>query len=242
MIEQDLAGAFALVTGGTSGIGRATGAALAARGARILLVGRSSERTASVLEELSASGAGHRAIAGDLTSTAFLTVLAEQALQWSQARLSILVLSAGHHEPARIEQTSAASFDAAIATNLRAPFLLTAGLLPALRATRGHIVLVNSSVVNNPRAGTAAYAASKAALRTFADCLRAEVSGDGITVLSVFPGRTATPMQRERYEREGLDYRPELLLQPDDVAAAVLAALGSRGEVTELHLRPLHKG
>ena len=241
-MQQDLAQAFALVTGASSGIGHAISSALAAGGTRVLLVGRSCERLATVLSQLGGAGAGHLAIDGDLTSTDFLANLAQRALQWSQERLSILVLCAGHHEPSRIEETSAASFDAAIATNLRAPFLLTGALLPSLRATRGQVVLVNSSVVNNPRAGTAAYAASKAGLRTFADCLRAEVGPDGVTVLSVYPGRTATPMQRDRYEREGLQYAPELLLQPSDVARAVVNAVGSSGEVTELHLRPLHKG
>jgi NAD(P)-dependent dehydrogenase (short-subunit alcohol dehydrogenase family) len=150
-------------------------------------------------------------------------------------------LCAGHHEPASVEQTSAASFDAAIATNLRAPFLLTSALLPALRAARGMVVVVNSSVVNGARPGVAAYAASKAGLRAFADCLRTEVNADGIKVLSIFPGRTATPMQRDRYEREGLEYRPERLMQPQVVARAVLDAFGSSAEVTDLHLRPMHK-
>jgi NAD(P)-dependent dehydrogenase (short-subunit alcohol dehydrogenase family) len=103
------------------------------------------------------------------------------------------------------------------------------------------VVVVNSSVVNGPRPGVAAYAASKAGLRAFADCLRTEVSADGIRVLSIFPGRTATPMQRDRYEREGLEYRHERLMQPKDVADAVLVAFGSSAEVTEIHLRPMHK-
>jgi hypothetical protein len=61
-------------------------------------------------------------------------------------------------------------------------------------------------------------------------------------VLSIFLGRTATPMQRARYRVEGLEYRPERLLQPEDVAAAVLGAFESPGEVTDLELRPVHRG
>lgn len=258
----NIAGTYALVTGASSGIGRAICTALAAHGAKVLLVGRHAERTVSARDELTAhtvhaahnvhaahdapaaqtnSSVNHHAVCGDLTSTAFIAALAAQALEWSRGQLGILVHCAGQHEPARIEQTSVASFDAAIATNLRAPFLLTAALLPALRSNHGHVVLVNSSVVMNPRAGTSAYAASKAGLRMFADCLRAEVSGEGIRVLSIFPGRTATPMQRERYEGEGQAYRPERLLQPQDVAKEVLNAICARAEVTELHLRPLYK-
>jgi NAD(P)-dependent dehydrogenase (short-subunit alcohol dehydrogenase family) len=241
MSHQRFTGVQALVTGATSGIGRATSLALAAGGARVLAVGRDPERTRSVGAELSALGPGHRTVSGDFMNATFLSELAQEALAWSQGRLSLLVCSAGHHDPAPIEQTPAASFDAAVGVNLRAPFLLTGALLPALRTTRGMIALVNSSVVKQPRAGIAAYAASKAGLRAFADCLRTEVTQDGIRVLSIFPGRTATPMQRERYRLEGLDYLPERLLQPEDVAAAVLGAFESRGEVTDLELRPLHR-
>jgi NAD(P)-dependent dehydrogenase (short-subunit alcohol dehydrogenase family) len=239
MTERHLVGASALVTGATSGIGRAIAAALAEEGAKVLVVGRSPDRTAAVRDAL---GAGHHAVAGDLADVTFLATLASEAGRFGNGRLSVLVLCAGHHEPASVEETTAESFDAAIATNLRAPFLLTAALLPALRAARGHVVLVNTSVVNHPRADVAAYAASKAGLRTFADCLRAEVGNDGIRVLSVYPGRTATPMQRDRYEREGLEYHPERLMQPEDVAEAVLGALRSRTEITDLHLRPPMKG
>jgi len=235
------AGRCALVTGATSGIGRSIALALANQSARVLVVGRDVERTKAAERELAALGQGHLALTGDLSTSAFLEDLVAQANTWSAGRLGLLVLCAGHHEPATVEETTAASFDAAIATNLRAPFLLTAGLLPALRAARGMVVVVNSSVVNGARPGIAAYAASKAGLRAFADCLRTEVSPDGVRVLSIFPGRTATPMQRERYEREGLEYRPERLMQPEDVAGAVLDAFGSSAEITEIHLRPAHK-
>jgi NAD(P)-dependent dehydrogenase (short-subunit alcohol dehydrogenase family) len=231
----------ALVTGASSGIGRAISLTLAAGGARVLAAGRDEERIRAVGAELSELGSGHRIVGGDFMNTAFLSELAGQTLAWSQGRLALLVCSAGHHDPAPVERTPAASFDAAMGINLRAPFLLTGALLPALRTGRGMIVLVNSSIVKHPRAGAAAYAASKAGLRAFADCLRLEVSQDGIRVLSIFTGRTATPMQRERYRLEGLEYRPERLLQPEDVAEAVLSAFESRGEVTDLDLRPLHR-
>ena len=241
MPQQRFTGVQALVTGATSGIGRAISLALAAGGARVLAAGRDDERTKAVWAELSALGSGHAAVSGDFMNTAFLNELAHDTLTWSAGRLSLLVCSAGHHDPAPVERTSAASFDVAVGVNLRAPFLLTGALLPALRTARGMIVLVNSSIVKHPRAGIAAYAASKAGLRTFADCLRTEVSHDGVRVLSIFPGRTATPMQRERYRLEGLEYRPERLLQPEDVASTVLSAYESPGEVTELELRPLHR-
>jgi NAD(P)-dependent dehydrogenase (short-subunit alcohol dehydrogenase family) len=241
MSQQRFTGVQALVTGATSGIGKAISLALAGGGARVLAAGGDAERTRAVGVELSELGPGHHTVRGDLMNTAFLGELARETLAWSQGRLSLLVCSAGHHQPASVEQTEPATFDAAVGINLRAPFLLTGALLPALRTARGMITFINSSIVKHPRAGIAAYAASKAGLRALADCLRTEVSQDGIRVLSVFPGRTATPMQRERYGLEGLEYHPERLLQPEDVAAAVLGAFESRGEVTDLELRPLHR-
>jgi len=241
MLPSRFSGVHALVTGATSGIGRAIAVALAEDGAKVAVVGRDSERLAETEQQLLRSSSGHLAMRADLTDGAHLASIAERSATFAQGRLDLCVLCAGHHEPATVEATTASSLDAAFATNLRAPFLLTAALLPALRAARGMLVLVNSSVVMFPRAGTAAYAASKAALRTFGDCLRHEVSPDGVRVLSIFPGRTATPMQRERYERDGLEYRPERLMQPEDVALAVLDAFASKVEVTELHLRPSHK-
>ena len=102
---------------------------------------------------------------------------------------------------------------------------------------------MNSSAAGSAPASHAAYAASKAGLRAFADSLRAEVNRDGIRVLSVFPGRTATAMQAAIFDAEGKAYRPELLLQPDDVAAAVIAALDlpRTAELTDLHVRPAIK-
>jgi NAD(P)-dependent dehydrogenase (short-subunit alcohol dehydrogenase family) len=236
---RSLQGAVALVTGASSGIGQAIAQALAEHGARVLLVGRD----LTTLDATRAKLPGrerHELAVVDLADVAALAALAKSASAFGGGRLDLLVHCAGSHETGSVEQTSASAFDALIATNLRAPFVLTGALLPALRQARGDVVLVNSSVLAYPRPGVAAYAASKAGLRGFADSLRAEVNGDGIRVLSVFPGRTATPMQQAQFEREGRSYRPELLLQPGEVASAILSAvcLGETAELTELYVRP----
>jgi NADP-dependent 3-hydroxy acid dehydrogenase YdfG len=81
-------------------------------------------------------------------------------------------------------------------------------------------------------------------MRAVADSLREEVNADGIRVCTIYLGRTATPMQEAIYAREGRVYRPELLVQPEDVAQVVVAvlALRSTAEVTEIHLRPAMMG
>jgi NADP-dependent 3-hydroxy acid dehydrogenase YdfG len=104
-------------------------------------------------------------------------------------------------------------------------------------------VFVNSSLGLNSRAGVAGYAATKHALKAIADALRAEVNPDGVRVISIYPGRTATPQQRIIHEKEGKPYRAEYLLQPEDVARALLDSLllPRTAEVTDINIRPMHK-
>ncbi len=158
-------------------------------------------------------------------------------------RLAVLVHSAALHVRASIGDTPVADLDRVMNVNIRAPFALTRSLLPMLRAAPGDVVFINSSAALSAPALNSAYAASKAALRAFADSLRAEINVDGVRVLSVFPGRTATSMQKSIYEQEGRTYRPRDLLQPLDIAEAVLGMLQlpRSAELTELHLRPTLK-
>ena len=88
--------------------------------------------------------------------------------------------------------------------------------------------------------GDAAYAASKTALKAVTDSLRSEVNADGIRVLSVYPGRTASAMQEALYKQEGRIYEPEKMLQPEDVAETVVSALSLKrtAEITDILIRP----
>jgi NADP-dependent 3-hydroxy acid dehydrogenase YdfG len=119
---------------------------------------------------------------------------------------------------------------------------LTRLLLPALRAARGRVVLLNSGAGLTARAGWASYAASKFALRAFADALREEERAHGVRVTSVHPGRVDTAMQRAVVAHEGGEYRPEAYLRPESVAGAVLLAVTAPDDaaLTELVLRPAH--
>jgi NADP-dependent 3-hydroxy acid dehydrogenase YdfG len=87
------------------------------------------------------------------------------------------------------------------------------------------------------------YASTQHALRAIADALRAEVNSDGVRVLTVYLGRTATARQARIFQLEGRRYSPDLLMQPDDVAQMVMAALllPRTAEVTEIRMRPLIK-
>jgi NADP-dependent 3-hydroxy acid dehydrogenase YdfG len=112
------------------------------------------------------------------------------------------------------------------------------GVLPALRAVNGNVVLINSGAGLNARPGWGPYAASKFALRAFADALRAEEPG--LRVTSIYPGRTDTPMQQAIIADEGREYRPEEFLKPESVAAAVLAAVNATDDahLTDVSVRP----
>ena len=157
--------------------------------------------------------------------------------------IDVLVHSAGVHAMGELESMPVAEVDRLYRTNVRAPYLLTQAVLPQLRLAHGQIVFINSSVGVLARAGIGGYAASKHAPKAIADSLRDEVNKDGLRVLSVYLGRTASPTQARIHAAEGKPYRPELLLQPSDVAAAVLNALvlAPTAEVTDISIRPMQK-
>jgi len=126
---------------------------------------------------------------------------------------------------------------------VRAPFELTQRLLSQLKAARGQVVFVNSSAGLVARASVVQYAATKHALKAIADGLREEVNADGVRVLSLYVGRTATRMQADLHAMEGKAYDPGTLIQPEDVAALTLQVLSlpRSVEVTDINLRPLRK-
>ena len=237
---ETLNGAICLVTGGGSGIGRAVALALAAEKAEVHICGRSLDKLEKVQKERDDSTLfPHHT---DLSNDDEVAALCKE-LRRHHDRLDLLVHSAGVYAPGEIGDTPVAELDRHYRTNLRAPYFLTRELLPLLRRARGEIVFLNSSAIFAARPSVAAYTASKSGLKALADSLRQEENGRGIRVLSVYPGRTATPMQAEIHAQEEKPYSSELLAQPEDVALAVLGAvsLPRTVEVTDLHLRPFRK-
>jgi NAD(P)-dependent dehydrogenase (short-subunit alcohol dehydrogenase family) len=127
-----------------------------------------------------------------------------------------------------------------LAVNLVAPAELTRLLLPVLRVSRGQVVFVNSGAGLHAHAGWSAYAASKHGLKALADALRSEEAEHGVRVTSIFPGRTATPMQERVHRQEGSDYEPGRFISPDAVATTILTAidLPRDAHLTDLTVRP----
>ena len=192
-------------------------------------------RDQAALDALAAELPGSRAWPVELTDP---VAVAEAAA--GIERLDVLVHSAGTGVLGTVADTPAAVWRRQFEVNVVAVAELTRLLLPALRAARGRVVLLNSGSGLTARAGWAPYAASKFALRAFADALRAEEAPHGVRVTSVHPGRTDTDMQRQVVAHEGGTYDPASYLRPESVAGAVLLAVTAPPDaaLTELVLRP----
>ena len=234
----ELEGLGAVVTGASSGVGCAIARALAAKGVTVCLVGRNRE----ALERVSAETGSGIVCRADLTVDADVQAVVSVAGD-ELPGVDVLVHCAGIIEGDEMATASAADFDRQYRVNLRAPYVLTQALLPMLVQRRGQVVFVNSTAGSTAGPGSGQYAATKHGLRAVADSLRAEINADGVRVLSIMLGRTATPMQAALAAREGREYRPELLVQPEDVASVVSSALTlpRTAEITELAIRPMVK-
>jgi len=233
-------GQVAVVTGASGAIGGAVARALAADSARLLVLGRDVGRLQKLESELLERSCDVEVIAGDLTDEAVLDEI-ESVAAGRMGRVDILVHCAGTFRAGRLESAPVADFDRQYAINVRAPYRLSQRLLPLLLSNRGQIVFINSNAGLVSHAEVGAYAASKHALRALADSLREEVNTSGVRVLSVYPGRTASEMQRRVCTELGQSYEPERLMTPEDVALPVTEALAlpRTVELTDLRLRPM---
>jgi len=239
---QSLANKVAVVTGASSGIGKAIARALGDEGARVCLLGRRLEKLEEVAR-LFAKGARQPSVYRvDLTRDEDIDAMTRD-LQRSCGGVDILVHCAGEIHHARHADASIADLDAQYGSNVRGPYLLTKSLLPLIRGSAGDVVFINSTSGLRATARAGQFAATQHAMKAIADSLREEVNANGIRVLSVFPGRTATPRTKTLFHEEGKPYQPDLLMQPEDVAMVVVHALKMprTAELTEITVRPLLK-
>jgi NADP-dependent 3-hydroxy acid dehydrogenase YdfG len=237
-----LSGQIAVVTGATGGVGEAIVDRFVTAGARLVLLGRNLSALEALVQQHGWNPSAVECHTANLASETDVRTVATM-LATTRPEVHLLVHAAGSITSATVDRSALADFDAQYQINVRAPYQLTQALLPQLIRAQGQVVFINSSVGIQARRGVAQYAATKHALRAVADSLREEVNERGVRVLSVFLGRTASRMQQTVHEEEGRVYRPERLLQPEDVATMVLTALTlpRTAEVTDLHIRPMLK-
>jgi len=221
-----------LVTGAGSGMGAVLAERLLERGDSLVLLARSAERA----HDLRADLPDATVLVADLADPAAVEAVADSLPE----TLDSVVHVAGVVDLGRLYEQATEAWQTQLTVNLLGPAVLTRLCLPALRAARGTVVFVNSSagLVANPH--WSAYAASKFGLRALADSLRAEEQEHGVRVTTVYPGRTATPMQQKVHAQEGKDYDASDWIDPGTVAGAILHVLDLPGDatVTDLTIRP----
>ena len=187
--HMDLDGKVALVTGGTSGIGRATAEALASAGARVLVSGRDERRGAEVVESIRQRGGDAEFVLADLTSADQVRELGRRA-----ADVDILVNNAGVFPGGPTHEMAEAALDEVLDVNVKAVFLLTAAIAPRMAQRRsGAIINVTTMVAEFGMPGLSAYGASKAAVVLLTKAWAAEYGPHGVRVNAVAPGPTNTP-------------------------------------------------
>jgi NAD(P)-dependent dehydrogenase (short-subunit alcohol dehydrogenase family) len=215
---RDLHGLRALVTGATSGLGRAIAFQLARDGADVTVHGRDATRGVQTVEEIELQGGTAHFVEADLADAASIARLAKEV-----GDTDILVNNAGLAVWGPTETFEMASFDAMFAANVRAAFVLVAGFAPSMVARgTGSIINISSMAGRLGLAGGAAYGASKAALASLTQAWAAEYSPRGVRVNAVAPGPIYTrPEARELFDSIGATTAMKRAADPAEIAEVV---------------------
>ncbi len=222
----DLTSKTALVTGATSGIGKATAKALAAKGAFVAVSGRDKDRGQAVVDEIAAAGGSAVFVGADLVDGAAATDLAARATEALGGRVDILINNAGIFPFGPTPSIDETAFDQSYAVNVKAPWFLVAALAPAM-AERGGGAIVNVStmVADFGADGMGLYGSTKAALDLLTKSWAAEFGPKGVRINAIRPGPTRT--EGTAVMGEALDVLASLApagrpATPEEIAAGIV--------------------
>jgi len=225
---MQLQNAKVVVTGGSSGIGKATAQLLIEKGAKVLITGRNAEKLEQVAQEIGAT-----ALALDMADSEQFTAAAQKVQDLMGAPIDVLINNAGIGEFAPLGQLSLEQFQKVYMTNVFGLSLLTQAFLPQLKAQKGNIVNIASTAGLKGFATGSIYASSKFALRGLTQCWQAELRPHNIRVQLVNPSEVTTAFnQKDRVERA----EEAKKLRSQEIAHAIASALemDDRGFIPEL--------
>ena len=186
-------GLTALITGGTSGIGRAAANKLALLGIHVLVVGRSVERGERTVAEIRAAGGKADFISSDLRDASSAREVAKRAIELGNGHVDILINNAGIFPFGPTNKTTEEEFDRVYSLNVKAPYFLVAELAPLMaKRGKGAIVNVSTMVADYGVSGMSLYGSSKAAINLLTKSWAAEYGRSGVRVNAVSPGPTRT--------------------------------------------------
>ena len=247
--DRALEGRAALVTGASSGLGRATAVALARAGADVALVARSAADLGEAAEEVSETGSRALVLPADLADEKEALAAVERTVG-EFGRVDVLVNAAGTDVPGTVEELDVEGWNLTLSVNLRAPFLLSKAVFPHMRGAGGGTIVNVSSVAGKKGwANASAYCASKFGLRGLTEALADEGRQHGIRAIVLYPGAMATnwgafsPEEREG-EGEPKEAPPSRVLRPEHVADLIAWVAASPPEfvLTEGIVLPIEEG
>lgn len=207
----------------------------------MVLVARTTATLLAVRDEIDPEGRSTVVVPGDIGRPDAAERIADAGIRAFGEAPSVVVHSAGVFLPGRPAEVGDGELELLFHRNVVRTVSVVRRLIGMRPRRTGHVVMVNSTAGLQLHPVNAVYSATMMALRSMTDALRNDLNPYGVRVTSIFTGRTDTPMLRSVLAHEGRGFDPRLALRPDDVAAAVAAALdvGELAEITDITLRPM---